>query len=116
MLDWPIPKGVKDLRGFLGLTGYYRRFVKGYSAIAKPSTKLLKKGSFEWSGQAQLAFDTLKKAMVTAPVLALPHFNIPFVVESDASSEGIRAVFTQQGRLITYFSKALRPKHQVMSV
>ena len=111
MIDWPISKNVKELRSFLGLTGYYRRFIKGYRVIAKPLTKLLKKGSFIWTEHAQLAFATLKQAMINAHVLALPDFNLFFVVEFDASNEGLGAVLSQCGRPVVYFSKALAPRH-----
>ena len=116
ILDWPAPTNVKTLRGLLGLTSYYRCFIKFYGVIVKPLIDLLKKGSFAWSDRAQLAFDALKQAMVSTPVLALPNFNLPFVVKSNASSEGIGAVLSQGGRPIAYFSKGLALKHQVLSV
>lgn len=115
MKDWPVPSNVKQLRGFLGLIGYYRRFIKNYAVINHPLTQLLKKNAFQWTEAAQLAFEVLKEAMMTTSVLALPDFNKEFVVETDACDVGIGAVLTQDGHPIAYMSKALSPKHQVLS-
>ena len=98
MINWPTPTSVKEVRGFLVLTGCYRCFIRGYGSIVKPLTKLLKKGAFQWTATAQVAFESLKHAMVIALVLALPNFSEEFIVESDASSQGIGAVLTQNGR------------------
>ncbi|GAU35592.1 hypothetical protein TSUD_295280 [Trifolium subterraneum] len=115
VLQWPTPTNLKQLRGFLGLTGYYRRFIKSYATIASPLTDLLKKDSFNWSDNAMKAFNTLKQAITSAPVLILPNFSQPFMLETDASGIGIGAVLSQQGHPIAYFSKKLGPTSQKQS-
>lgn len=87
--SWPLPTFIKLLRGFMGLAGYYRRFIKGYGIISKPLTDLLKKDGFIWSDRANEAFETLKTALTIAPALSLPDFSLTFIVETDACNVGI---------------------------
>ncbi|WVZ84118.1 hypothetical protein U9M48_031179, partial [Paspalum notatum var. saurae] len=116
MCNWPKPESMTDLRAFLGLTNYYRRFVKYYGLIAKPLYQVLKLKKFEWSDQAEDAFLQLKQAMMTTPVLTIPNFELPFVIETDACDQGIGAVLMQSGRPVAYLSKALRPTHSHYSI
>ncbi|WVZ84376.1 hypothetical protein U9M48_031414 [Paspalum notatum var. saurae] len=89
VMDWKVPEAVKEVRGFLGLVGYYRRFIESFSRIAKPMTSLLEKGvPFIWTKERQAAFDELKKRLTTAPVLTLPDLTKSFTVYCDASKEG----------------------------
>lgn len=94
MQQWSTPTDVKALKEFLGLTGYYRKFVQGYGQIVAPLIALLKKDSFSWSEEAEHSFVQLKLAVFNPSVLALPDFNKPFTIECDASSQGLGVVLT----------------------
>lgn len=114
--EWKSPVSVTQLRSFLGLTGYYRRFIKNYGSICRPLYDMLKKGAFQWSATQETAFQQLKTAVTTAPVLALPNFAEPFTIETDASGTGLGAVLMQNGKVIAYYSSALGPKNACLSV
>lgn len=114
---WPRPTSLKELRGFLGITGYYRKFIRHYAVISQPLTALLRKGVlFIWTDATEVAFQTLKNALVTAPVLALPNFALQFSVETDACDVGVGTVLSQQGHPVAFVSRTLGPRNRGLSV
>ncbi|XP_075483675.1 uncharacterized protein LOC142523828 [Primulina tabacum] len=107
--QWSIPKTVSEVRSFLGLAGYYRRFIADFSKIALPLTSLTRKAiKFEWSIECQQAFQTLKDKLTSAPVLVLPCGTEDFVVYTDASKQGLGVVLMQRGKVIDYASRHLK--------
>lgn len=113
---WQSPKIVTQLRSFLGMTGYYRRFIRGYSSICKPLTDMLKKNAFKWGPEQETAFSNLKQIMTTTPLLALPNFTKPFTLETDACAAGLGAVLMQDNRPIAYYSTSFGPMAASKSV
>jgi hypothetical protein len=109
MRAWQTPWTVRAVHGFLGHTGYYRKFINSYSDIAAPLTQLLKREAFRWTAAA--AFELLKAALTTAPVLQLPDFTRPFIVDCDASVSGFDAVLHQGTGPIAFFSHVVTPHH-----
>ncbi|GJT58429.1 putative reverse transcriptase domain-containing protein [Tanacetum coccineum] len=107
--DWESPKTPTEIHQFLGLAGYYRRFIKGFSKIAKPKMKLTQKSvKFNWGEKEETAFYTLKKKLSSAPILALPEGSENFVVYCDASHKGLGAVLMQKEKVIAYASHQLK--------
>jgi hypothetical protein len=116
MMEWPQPTNTKELRSFLGLAGYYMKFIKHFSIIARPLTDLLKKHSmFVWTDDHDQAFKVLMSALVQAPVLVLPDFSQPFCIETDALDDGVGVVLMQNHHPIAFISKALGPNLKGLS-
>ncbi|GMI67523.1 hypothetical protein HRI_000421600 [Hibiscus trionum] len=109
VMNWKPPKSVHEVRSFLGLAGYYRRFVDGFSKIAAPLAKLLQKDvKYEWTEARQQAFEKLKAALTQAPILVQPESGKEFVVYSDASYVGLGCVLMQEGKVVAYASRQLK--------
>ncbi|GJX40948.1 reverse transcriptase domain-containing protein [Tanacetum coccineum] len=107
--DWTSPKSPTEIRQFLGLAGYYQRFIEGFSKIAKPMTKLTqKKVKFEWGDKQEAAFQLLKQKLCSAPILALPEGCKDFIAYCDASKKGLGAVLMQREKVISYASRQLK--------
>ncbi|CAM4602147.1 unnamed protein product [Caretta caretta] len=121
---WPVPKSKKQVQSFLGLAGYYRRFVPHYSQIAAPLTDLTKKkqpNAVQWTGKCQKAFNKLKATLMSDPVLRAPDFDKPFLVTTDASEHGVGAVLMQKGpdqefHPVVFLSKKLSERESNWSV
>ena len=115
--EWPIPQNVTEVRRFLGLCAYYRRFIQGFSTIAKPLHRLTEKGKrFSWDEESNYAFQKLKQALTNTPVLAYPLPHGRFVIDTDASDYGIGAILSQEQdgeeKVISYFSRTLSKAEQ----
>lgn len=118
ILRYPAPKTTKEVRRLLGMVGWYRRFIRDFSSITAPISQLLRKEKtkFEWTEEAEIAFQNVKAALVTAPVLTMPDYTQPFLLQTDASDVGIGAVLTQEiegeERVVAYLSMKLTPAQQ----
>ncbi|XP_074304935.1 uncharacterized protein LOC141639787 [Silene latifolia] len=105
--SWPVPKTINKVRGFHGLSSFYRRFIKNFSSVVAPITECMKKGEFQWTDNAQQSFERIKKLMCETPILKLPDFDQLLEVECDASGVGIGAVLVQAQKPVAYFSEKL---------
>jgi hypothetical protein len=113
VLSWKTLQNVSEIRSFLGLAGYYRRFVEGFCKISKPITELLAKGkTFEWMLRREASFQEFKKRLTMAPVLTMPDLERSFSIYYDASEQGLGCVLMQDGHVVAYASRQLR-KHEV---
>jgi hypothetical protein len=113
IMEWSVPTTVTEIRSFLGLAGYYRRFIEGFFKIAKPMTLLLEKGrEFKWDEKCQDSFDQLKKRLMSPPVLDMPDLQKGFDIYCDACGQGLGCVLMQEGHVIAYASRQLR-KHEL---
>jgi hypothetical protein len=109
ILNWKAPTDAQGIKSFIGMARYYRRFIEGFSKIAKPMTALLgNKVEFKWTQKCQEAFEALKEKLTTAPVLVLPDVHRPFSVYCDACYTGLGCVLMQEGRVVAYSSRQLK--------
>ena len=109
VVNWDRPTNVSEVKSFLGLASYYRRFVKGFSRIAAPLTQLTWKNvKFEWKEEREKSFQELKRRLVTTPVLTIPSSTGGFVIYSDASHKGLDCVLMQNGKVVAYASRQLK--------
>jgi hypothetical protein len=113
IVGWKIPKTVTKVWSFLGLVGYYRRFIEGFSKIAKPMTSLLEKGKeFNWTSECQESFNQLRFKLMSPPILIMPDLRKGFDIYCDACRQGLGYVIMQEGHVIAYTSRQLW-KHEL---
>ncbi|CAA0824488.1 Uncharacterized mitochondrial protein AtMg00860, partial [Striga hermonthica] len=111
--NWSTPKSPSEVRSFLGLAGYYRRFIEGFSKIALPLSQLKRKSvKFEWTDRCESSFQELKKRLTSAPVLTIPDLSWSVTIFSDASRQGLGCVLMQEGQVVAYASRQLKPHEQ----
>jgi hypothetical protein len=108
---WPQPRSARGLRGFLGLAGYYRKFIRDFGLIVAPLTRLLRRDAFTWDKEAEDAFQALKRALTTGPVLQMPDFDKLFIVDCDAFDVGFGAVLHQGVGPVAFFSRLFAARH-----
>ena len=110
VLKWEIPANISELRSFLGMAGYYKRFIEGFSVLTGSLTRLLRKDvQWHWDEHCQKSFDDLKQRLTSAPILTIPSGKGGFVVYSDASYQRLGCVLIQHNRVIAYASRQLHP-------
>ncbi|XP_050896305.1 uncharacterized mitochondrial protein AtMg00860-like [Lathyrus oleraceus] len=113
IINWERPKNSSEVRSFLGLVGYYRRFIKGFSQVALPMTRLTRKEiSFKWDSKCEKSFMSLKEKLTTAPVLVIPDPSKSYEVFCDASKKGLGGVLMQNGQVVAYASRQLKPHEE----
>jgi hypothetical protein len=112
---WPTPQSSRALRGFLGLADYYRKYIRDFGLIAAPLTRLLRRASFSWDKEATTAFAALQRALTTGPVLQMPDFDMPFVVDCDAFGIGFGAVLHQGEGPLAFFSRPFAARHHKLA-
>ncbi|KAK2448981.1 hypothetical protein QL285_008220 [Trifolium repens] len=113
VLNWERPRNVSEVRSFLGLAGYYRRFILGFSELALPLTRLTRKGAaFNWDTTCEVSFGTLKERLTSALVLVIPDPSKKYVVYCDASHKGLGCVLMQEGAVVAYASRQLKPHEE----
>ena len=117
VMGWQRPKSVFEIRSFLGLAGYYRRFVADFSRLAAPMTKLTRKGvKFIWDEACEKAFQELKKRLTSAPILIVPERGVGYTIYCDASKEGLGCVLMQNGKVVAYGSRQLKVQRETIQL
>jgi len=117
--EWPVTGSLRELRAFLGLAGYYRRFVNDFALLAAPMYALIKQeNKFRWTDEAQQSFDTIKAALTSSPILAMPTDSGEFILDTDASNCAIGAVLSQtqlgHERVVAYASRRLDKRDELL--
>ena len=116
ILEWPSPKNITELKGFIGICTYYRKFVKGFSKLTSPLNDLTKKDAFKCDKEAENSFQKMQEVMSSFPILSLPDFSKPFVVECDALSGGIGDVLKQGQQPIAFETRKLYPHEKIRNL